>query len=126
MAEENTERDLFGHVLAEEAPAYPDAAGFKGKGETGREAAEAMNASLGRYQRIVLDLVEKRAGAGLLPEEACDLTGHPRTTLAPRFSELARKGLIVDSGKRRRNPSSRRNAIVWTLPEYAPAKGAEG
>ncbi|RYG79117.1 MAG: hypothetical protein EON59_16800 [Alphaproteobacteria bacterium] len=100
---------------------YPDKPGFKGTAETGREAAEAMAPKCGRLQRLVLDLVTQRRAQGLTPEEACDLTGESRATLQPRFSEVKAKGLIVDSGQRRANPSSSKRAAVWCLPEYARA-----
>lgn len=103
---------------------YPDLPGFKGAAETGREAAEAMQECSGRYRRIVLDLVAQRQAQGILPEEAAQITGVPRTTLQPRFSELRAQGLIADSGIRRRNPSSGKRAVVWVLPEYAPAPQA--
>jgi hypothetical protein len=116
-------RDLFSNPIPEavEHVAYPDRPGFKGEAETGLEAAESMMECSGRYRRMVLDLVTQRQAQGLMPEEAVDLTGVPRTTLQPRFSELRAQGLIVNSGMRRRNPSSGRNAVVWVLPEFAPA-----
>ncbi|WP_085810152.1 hypothetical protein [Sphingomonas sp. TZW2008] len=103
---------------------YPDRPGFKGDSETGREAADAMKECSGRYRRMALDLVKQRQAQGILPEEAADLTGVPRTTLQPRFSELRAQGLIVDSGMRRRNPSSGKKAVVWVLPQYAPRQDA--
>lgn len=103
---------------------YPDRPGFKGESETGREAAAAMAPKLGRLQRLVRELVEVRAGQGITPEEAADVTGQDRVSLQPRFSELKAKGVIVDSGKRRLNPSSRKRAVVWVLPQYGPQQDA--
>lgn len=97
---------------------YPNAPGWKGTAETGREAAAAIAPKLGRLQRLALDLVSARAAQGITPEEACDLSGEQRVSLQPRFSELREKGQIVDSGRRRQNPSSRKNAVVWVLPQY--------
>lgn len=104
-------------------PRYPDAPGFKGSAETGREAAEAIAPKLGRLQRLVRELVEVRAGQGITPEEAADVTGQDRVSLQPRFSELRAKGVIADSGRRRRNPSSGKAAIVWVATRYAPPTG---
>lgn len=105
---------------AEAHMTYPDRPGFKGSAETGREAAEAIAPKLGRLQRLVRDLVTQRGRQGLTPEEAADLTGESRATLQPRFSELKAKGQIADSGMRRTNPSSRKRAVVWVVPAFAP------
>ena len=99
---------------------YPDLPGFKGESGTGREAAAAIAPKMGRLQRLVRELVAARGEQGLTPEEACDLAGHERVSLQPRFSELKAKGAIVDSGKRRVNLSSRKRAVVWVLPQYGP------
>jgi len=112
--------NLFGEYVNDNAPTYPDAPGYKGEAETGREAAEAMAPKLGRYQRLVKELVAARGWQGITPEEACEATGLDRVTLQPRFSELKRKGVIVDSGTRRRNPSSGKSAVVWVMTEYGP------
>lgn len=116
--------DLFGHIADDEAPRYPDAPGYKGEAETGREAAEAVAPKLGRYQRLVNELVAARGSQGITPEEAADVTGLDRVSLQPRFSELKRKGMVVDSGRRRRNPSSGKSAVVWVLPEYGEGPAA--
>lgn len=99
---------------------YPNAAGFKGAAETGREAAEAIAPQLGRLQRLVQDAVKARGTYGLTPEEAANLLNIERVSVQPRFSELKAKGLVVDSGQRRLNPSSRKRAVVWVSKEYAP------
>jgi hypothetical protein len=98
---------------------YPNSAGFKGAAETGREAAEAIAPKLGRLQRLVLDALKARGAYGLTPEELAAQREMDRVSVQPRFSELKAKGLIVDSGKRRSNPSSRKRAVVWVLAELA-------
>lgn len=99
---------------------YPDAAWFKGEAETGREAAEAVNEKLGRLQAMVQDAIRGTGPLGLTPEEMAERSGLPRASVQPRFSELKRKGVIVDSGHRRRNPSSGKRAVAWCLKEFAP------
>lgn len=99
---------------------YPNSAGFKGSAETGREAAEAIAPKLGNLQRLVLEAVKARGAYGLTPEELSDNREIGRVSVQPRFSELKAKGLIVDSGKRRSNPSSRKRAVVWVAREFAP------
>lgn len=99
---------------------YPHSAGFKGSAETGREAAEAIAPKLGHLQTMVLAAVKSRGAYGLTPEELAEIREMGRVSVQPRFSELKAKGLIVDSGRRRINPSSRKRAVVWVAKEYAP------
>lgn len=45
-------------------------------------------------------------------DEICAVTGRPRYSLQPRFTELRKAKAIRDTGLRRRNVSGA-NAIVW-------------
>ena len=103
-------RDLFGHAQ------YPDAPGHRGV-ETSIAAAEAIAPKLGRLQKLVLDAVASRGAFGLTADECAESLELERWTVQPRTSELRHKGLIVDCGLRRRN-SSKKRAIVWTLPQF--------
>jgi DNA-binding MarR family transcriptional regulator len=105
--------DLFGNAAPVE---YPDAPGFRDT-DTSKAAAEAVAPKLGRLQRMALAAIKDRGPFGLTADELADALGLDRYSIQPRTSELRRKGLIVDCGLRRRN-SSRKRAIVWTLPEY--------
>lgn len=104
---------------------YPDAAGFKGSADTGREAAEAINPKLGRLQALVLDAIKSRGTVGLTADEVAEACGLDRWSCQPRTSELRRKGLIEDSGQRRRNVTGK-NAVVWVLREYLPQWEPQG
>ena len=101
---------------------YPHAAGFKGTAETSRQAAEAMAPKLGRLQRLVAEAVKARGAYGLTPEEMAEQHNMDRVSVQPRFSELKTKGLIVDSGRRRSNPSSKKKAVVWVAKEFDPTR----
>lgn len=117
--------DLFDTVTHPEHVTYPDQPGFKGDAETGREAAADIAPHLGRLQRMVLGVITDRGAHGATPEEAADLLGLARVSAQPRCSELKAKGAVIDSGARRRNASSGKNAVVYVLPQYAPAKHGE-
>lgn len=104
---------------------YPDFPGHRSNTDTSIDAAIAIAPKLGRLQRMVSEAVKGRGVYGLTPEEAADLLNMDRVSVQPRFSELKRKGVLVDSGKRRINPSSRKRAVVWVLKEYAPSKGGD-
>jgi hypothetical protein len=121
------DRVLFGEPIDEDPRTYPDAAGFKGEHETGRDAAADINKKLGRIKRMVRDAIAASERKGLTPEECAHVTGEPRVTCQPRFSELKSQGVIVPSGERRTNPSSGKSAVVWVMTEYGPpAQGGAG
>ena len=101
---------------------YPDAPGFKGPSDTGREAAESMRGHCGRLQRIARRAIREAGERGLTADELAASTGVERWSIQPRTSELRRKHLIVDSGARRLNASGKR-AIVWTAAQKDAANG---
>jgi len=105
--------DLFSNEPAVE---YPDAPGFKWT-DTSKAAADAIAPKLGRLQRLALEAIRRRGASGLTADELADVLEMDRYSIQPRTSELRRKSLIVDSGRRRLNASKRR-AIVWTLPQF--------
>lgn len=96
---------------------YPSEPGFKGNADTGREAAEAMQSKCGRLQQMALAHIRAAGAGGYTADELSAAMGMDRWTVQPRTSELKAKGLIVDSGQRRRNVTGKR-AVVWTLPEH--------
>ena len=55
----------------------------------------------------------------LTADEVATLLGKSVLTIRPRISELARAGVITDSGNRRSNASGH-NAIVWKISLYEP------
>jgi hypothetical protein len=111
--------DLFGNP---ESKRYPDAPGHRGV-ETSEEAAQALAPKCGRLQRLTLEAIGQRGATGFTFEEAANDLELDFRSIQPRISELRSKGLVVDSGQRRRNASGKR-AIVWTLPEYREAARA--
>ena len=102
------DRDLFGDVAPCE---YPDAPGHRGV-ETSIAAALAIAPKLGRLQAMARQAIEQAGWNGLTADELAERLGCGRYTIQPRTSELRRKGVIIDSGKRRANASGKR-AIVW-------------
>jgi hypothetical protein len=104
----NPANDLFAR--------YPDTPGHRGVA-TSIAAAESVAPKLGRLQKLALDAIKARGPFGLTADELAEALDLDRYSIQPRTSELRRKGLIVDCGLRRRN-SSKKQAIVWTLPQY--------
>lgn len=90
---------------------YPDRPGHRNT-DTSREAAEALSPHLGRLQALSNAAICAAGPRGLTKYETSDTLGIDYTAIHPRISELRKKGLVVDSGRRRPNPSGKK-AIVW-------------
>ena len=90
---------------------YPDAPGHRNV-ETSIAAAEALAPKLGRLQRMAEEAIRDAGPSGLTADELATRLEMDRWSIQPRTSELRRKGLIRDSGQRRRN-ATRKLAIVW-------------
>lgn len=102
------------------APRYPDAPGWKGK-ETSRLAAQAIAPKQKRLWEQVLEAFRQGPAT---PEQITDRLnrmGGRRFLLMsvrPRCSELGKKGLIRDTG--RRGIGEGGAATVWELPPAPP------
>lgn len=90
--------------------------------ETSLDAWEAIADRLPRVRglvfRSVLDAGQHGATADELVASA-DAEHH--NTIAPRLTELAAQGYVVDSGNRRITRNGQR-AIVWVVPSEPPPK----
>jgi hypothetical protein len=100
---------------------YPDAPGHRGV-ETSVAAAEAMQPSLGRLQRLVRDAIADAGPFGATTNEIADRLDIDRGSVQPRTSELKLFGVIEDSGQRRFNRNGKA-AIVWILSLSEEGRG---
>jgi len=91
---------------------YPDTPGHRDI-DTSVDAAEALAPKLGRLQRMAATAIGDAGAEGLTTDELASWLDMDRWSIQPRTSELRRKGMIRDSGKRRPNATGKR-AIVWT------------
>ena len=89
---------------------YPDTPGHRNI-ETSMAAAAAGAPKLGRLQRIAETAIRDAGSSGLTSDELATELGMDRCSIQPRTSELRRKGLIWDSGRRRPNATGKQ-AIV--------------
>jgi hypothetical protein len=90
---------------------YPDTPGHRNV-ETSIAAADALAHKLGRLQRMAKSAIADAGTQGLTADELAARLNMDRWSIQPRTSELKRKGLIRDSGQRRRNATGKL-AIVW-------------
>lgn len=104
------EHQTFIDIYGEEAWAasYPNNPGFKAR-DTSKAAAESIRPAALRTQ--VLDLIRESV-FGSSPDRAARELNVSILSIRPRFSELAAKGLIIDSG-RRDMTESRKTSIIW-------------
>ena len=97
---------------------YLDAPGHRGV-DTSVAAADAVAPKLGRLQRLAETTIRDAGEDGLTADELAARLELDRGSIQPRTTELRRKGIIRDSGRRRRNVTGKA-AIVWIVPMSAP------
>ena len=98
---------------------YPDAPGHRNV-ETSIAAANALAPSLGRLQRMASAAIRDAGAHGLTADELAARLDMDRWSIQPRTSELRRKGIIRDSGRRRPNTTGKQ-AIVWVAAAISNA-----
>lgn len=64
----------------------------------------------------VLSIIRMRGPRGATLDELCQVLGKPPNSLSGRLTELAARGQIADSGKRRPTRAGHQ-AIVWVVSE---------
>lgn len=94
---------------------YPDAPGHRNV-DTSIAAARALAPKLGPLQRMTRAAIRMAGEHGLTADEAAAGLEMDRYSIQPRTSELRLKGLIRDSGRRRKNATGKM-AIVWVASE---------
>ena len=78
-------------------------------------SAEALAFHNSAYWRVkIYDLMLMKGGKVSLWEAAAYF-GKEKNTLSGRFTELQRRGLIVDSGKRSTDPATGRKARIYEV-----------
>ena len=102
----------YGIEDADAGPLFATRAPSVNGSATSAAAADSLTpATLNAMQRRVYEFLLERGAAGATDEEMQNGLPMPASTQRPRRVELARKGLIVESGTRR--TASGRMAVVW-------------
>lgn len=94
-------------LLFENMPRVP----HPGKTDTSAEAAAKIQPVANTLRSKVLAMIRASA-VGFTADEVAAVLSEDILSVRPRCSELARDGVIHDSGERRRNKSGN-NQIVW-------------
>lgn len=94
-----------------------------GKTDTSAEAAAKISDHSNRIQLAILKALRAHS---LTTHELSEHLKIPYSSLQPRTSELRAQGKIIDSGRRRKNPSGIKT-IVWALvtEDDVPEQGSE-
>lgn len=79
---------------------------------TSHDAAESVRGKeANRLEREILSVLQRHPH-GLTNHEISEATGLPWNTTSPRIAPLVRKGLVCDTGERRK-AATNRACIVW-------------
>ncbi|MGC2234280.1 MAG: hypothetical protein WBA09_22455 [Candidatus Acidiferrum sp.] len=79
--------------------------------DTSKRAARSVDAT--PLQRMVLSLLNQHS-AGLTTHQLAEFMDIDLVTVSPRIAPLVRRGLVCDSGQRRKGESGRMS-IVWKV-----------
>jgi hypothetical protein len=87
--------------------------------DTSLEAAKAITEHLQRLEAIVLSVIRESGERGMCDHEVEETTGLIHQTASARRRGLVLKGLVEDSGIRRKTASGR-HAKAWRVVEGKP------
>lgn len=102
--------DLFAEAV------YPHAPGHRGT-DTSIKAAIEIAPLVGNLQSKVLATLS--AGARMTADEIASAMNRSLLSVRPRVTELYRLGRVRDTGQRRKNDVSGKDAIVWERVDTA-------
>lgn len=78
--------------------------------DTSVEAALSIDTT--EIEGYVLEAIKQRPEGCIADDVIKELSGLSSNTITPRFATLIRKGLIIDTGERRRAVSGRNQRVV--------------
>lgn len=84
-------------------PTYPTGAGVQRSSDTSAAAGLLVSTTLRKRQQDVYRALERRGRA--IADDLCADLGLPRNSVAPRLTELHERGLVTDTGERRKTPA---------------------
>ena len=88
---------------------------FQAHSDTSRSAAREIEQKAKTLRGKIYRFLQKRGHFGATDEELQTLCQMNPSTQRPRRIELVERGLVKDSGERRKTASNR-DAVVWIVP----------
>ena len=81
--------------------------------ETSKEAAQSVNAT--SLEQIVLDVIKRYPNGCISQDVELQLSEYRLSSITPRYNQLIKKGLIVDTGEKRPGFSGRNQRVMRAI-----------
>ena len=81
--------------------------------ETSKEAAQSVNAT--SLEQIVLDVIKRYPHGCISQDVEFQLAQYRSSSITPRYNQLIKKGLIVDTGEKRPGFSGRNQRVMRAI-----------
>ena len=81
--------------------------------ETSKEAAQSVNVT--NLEQIVLDVIKRYPNGCISQDVEFQLSEYRLSSITPRYNQLIKKGLIVDTGEKRPGFSGRNQRVMRAI-----------
>ena len=81
--------------------------------ETSKEAAQSVNAT--SLEQIVLDVIKRYPNGCISQDVEFQLSEYRLSSITPRYRQLIKKGLVIDTGEKRPGFSGRNQRVMRAI-----------
>jgi len=81
--------------------------------ETSKEAAQSVNAT--SLEQIVLDVIKRYPNGCISQDVEFQLSEYRLSSITPRYNQLIKKGLVIDTGEKRPGFSGRNQRVMRAI-----------
>ena len=78
--------------------------------ETSKEAAQSVNVT--NLEQIVLDVIKRYPNGCISQDVESELAQYRSSSITPRYNQLIKKGLVIDTGEKRPGFSGRNQRVM--------------
>ena len=78
--------------------------------QTSKEAAQSVNVT--SLEQIVLDVIKRYPQGCISQDVESELAQYRSSSITPRYNQLIKKGLVIDTGKKRPGFSGRNQRVM--------------
>ena len=78
--------------------------------DTSKEAAQLVNVT--NLEQIVLDVIKRYPHGCISQDVESELVQYRSSSITPRYNQLIKKGLVIDTGKKRPGFSGRNQRVM--------------